>query len=76
MVSEQSMRRFRRISFQAGVGKQEDVCRAIIVVVNESATATIGFEDVFLSVNSSVNDGRIKPSRFRDVGKVRIERPP
>ena len=75
VVLVQAIRRLRRISFQTSARKQKNVCPAVIVVVNESATATVGFEDVLLTIQSSINDGRIQPRRFRDVGEVRIERP-
>src|SRR5208283_1807761 len=76
VVSVKSVCGFRGIYLQTRTRQQEDVHPAIVVVVDKSASATVGFEDVFLAFNSAVDSGGPQTSRFRDVGKMCVERPP
>src|SRR5262252_602495 len=68
--------RFRRISFDPSAGQNKDVHPTVIVIIDKSAAATVGFEDVFLGFDSAVDDGPMQPGLFGHVGKVRVERFP
>ena len=48
VIFVQAVRRFGRIAVQARSRKQKNIHPAIIVVINEGASATIGLQDVFL----------------------------
>src|ERR1700730_4169248 len=65
--------RFGRVSLQAGSREQEDVHPAIVVVIDEGATATVGLQDVFLAFYPAIDDRGNQASRFRDVRQVRRE---
>lgn len=54
-------------------GENEEIHPAVVVVIDESAAATRGFDDVLVAFNAAVNDGRVQSTFLRDIDEVRIE---
>jgi len=59
IVLIKAVRRFGRVALQSRAGKQKDIHPAIIVVVDERATAAVCFHDVFLGLDASINHRRV-----------------
>ena len=60
---------FGRIAFKASAGEQEDIHPAVVVVVDEGAAATVGFQDVFVGPFATIDGRRVKTGSGRYVVK-------
>ena len=74
IVFVQAIGCFRRGAFDRRAAKQEDIHPAVVVIVNESATAARGFEDVIFRISMAVNNGRGQPGRGGYINEVCVER--
>ena len=76
IVPVQAIAGARWCGAEARAPQDQDVEPAVVIVVEKSDTATVGFENAPLGIDTAVNAGRRQAGLVRDIGELRVERQP
>jgi hypothetical protein len=73
IVLVRAVRRAFRRAVHARAAEQENIHPTVIVIVEKSAAATCGFQNVVFVIGGAVDHGCDQARLSRDIGEVRVE---